>query len=112
MSNPKEKVKTKNPEAALQASVARDIKLRLMDESVSRQNVHLAVARWENALGIKDVEADRKRSDESFHSDAMLQNKNLKRTRKQKLEALFKAEELQYEEELSMQGLAFRRIKA
>ena len=112
MSAHKDKVKPKNPEAALQASVARDIKLRLMDEAVAQQNGALAVARWENALGVKDVVADRKRSEETFASDAVLQNKSLKQIRKKKLEELFKAEELQHQEELSMQGLAFRRIRA
>ena len=106
------KVKPKNPEAALQASVARDIKLRLMDEAVAHQNAALAVARWENALGVKDVVADRKRSVEVVASDAVLQNKSLKQVRKQKIEALYKAEELAYEEELAMRGLAFRRIRA
>jgi len=106
------KAKPKNPEAALQASVARDIKLRLMDEAVTQQNAALAVARWENALGVKDVVAERKRSGEAVAADAVLQNKSLKQIRKAKLEALFKAEELVYEEELAMQGLAFRRVRA
>lgn len=108
----KDKPKPKNPEAALQASMARDIKLRVMDEAVARQSVHLSLARWENALGTKDVVADRQRTTANFAADAILQNQNLKRTRKAKLEALFKAEELQYEEELAMQGLAFRRMRA
>lgn len=113
MSQQKEKAaKPKNPEAALQASMARDIKLRVMDEAVARQVVSLSVARWENALGTKDVIADRKRAEESFAADAVLQNKNLKKTRKEKLEQLFKSEELQYEEELAMQGLAYRRTRA
>lgn len=112
MSSAKKEVKPKNPEAALQASMARDIKLRVMDEAVARQSVHLSLARWENALGTKDVQADRKRSEDNFAADAVLQNRNLKKTRKALLEALFKAEELQYEEELAMQGLAFRRMRA
>lgn len=107
-----QKVKPKNPEAALQASVARDIKLRLMDEAVSQQNAALGVARWENALGVKDVVAERKRNESSFAADAVLQNSTLKQVRKKKLEMLFKGEESQYEEELAMRGLAFRRIRA
>jgi hypothetical protein len=106
------KVKPKNPEAALQASMAREVQLRLMDEAVARQGGALAVARWECALGQKDVLADRKRRDQNQAADAVLKNKSIKATRKQRLEDLFKAEELAYEEELAMSGFAFRRTRA
>lgn len=92
--------------------MARDIKLRVMDEAVARHSVQLSLARWENALGTKDTVADRKRTEDNFAADAVLQNKNLKRLRKTKLEELFKREELAYEEELAMQGLAFRKMRA
>ena len=50
--------RVKNPEAALQLSVQRDIKIRLMNDAVRAQQLHLSYARWENALGSKDVRGE------------------------------------------------------
>lgn len=104
--------KAKNPEEALQASVARDIKIRLMNDAVRAQQLYLAYARWENALGQKDVVAARKRAEEEGREDSSLSNRNIRAVRKQKLEALYHEEELKYERELAEMGLAFRRIRA
>jgi hypothetical protein len=104
--------KAKNPEEALKASVARDIKIRLMNDAVKAQQLHLAYARWENALASKDLVAARKRSEKVGQDDGQLTNKNIKFVRKQKLEALYHDDELRYEEELAEKGLAFRRIRA
>jgi len=104
--------KAKNPEEALQASVARDIKIRLMNDAVRAQQLHLAYARWENALSQKDIVAARKRADEVGKEDSNFSNRNIKAVRKQKLEQLFRDDELQYETELADMGLAFRRIRA
>ncbi len=105
-------VKAKNPEAALQASVARDIKIRLMNDAVRQQNLYLSYALWENALGSKDVSAGKKRADKISAEDSQLTNKSIKAIRKQKLESLFLADEIKYEQELANLGLAYRRIRA
>ena len=105
-------VKIKNPEAALQASVARDIKIRLMNDAVRQQNLFLSYARWENALGSKDVAAGKKRAEQTGAEDSKLTNKSVKAIRKQKLESLFLEDEIKYEEELGQMGLAYRRIRA
>ena len=105
-------IKVKNPEAALQASVKRDIKLRQMDEAVRVQAGSLAIARWENALGQKDAIALKKRAEQDVVADSKLANQNVRQNRKAKLEALYFADELKYEEELAMSGLAFRRDRA
>jgi len=105
-------VKVKNPEAALQASVARDIKIRLMNDAVKQQNLYLSYAVWENALATKDVKAAQKRSAAIGNEDSKLTNKSVHSIRKQKLEALFYADELKYEQELAQMGLAYRRIRA
>ncbi len=101
--------KVKNPEAALQASVARDIKLRLLDEHAKGQADALAVAKWEVALGQKDVDAAKKRSESENKYDSQLTNKNVKRNRKERLQLLFEADEIKYEAELAAMGLSFRR---
>jgi len=105
-------IKVKNPEAALQASVKRDIKLRQMDEAVRAQADSLAIARWATALGEKDSIAQKKRAEKDVVLDSQLANQNVRRNRKAKLEALFLADELKYEEELAMSGLAYRRDRA
>ncbi len=109
---PEKKEKKVDPEAALKASVARDIKLRLMDDAIRQQNRYLSYAVWNNKLGEKDVRAATKRATESFNSDSQLTNQNVKRQRKAKLEDLYMNDELKYEEELEMKGLAYRRIRA
>jgi hypothetical protein len=105
-------VKVKNPEAALQASVARDIKIRLMNDAVRQQNMYLSYAVWENALATKDVAAVQKRAVSVGNEDSKLTNKSVHTMRKQKLEALFYEDELKYEQELAQLGLAYRRIRA
>ena len=76
------------------------------------QQLHLSYARWENALGSKDVIAEKKRSDAAGEEDSKLTATNIKSIRKAKLEQLFLDDEIMYEEELSMQGLAYRRERA
>ena len=49
---------------------------------------------------------------EERKTDSELSNKNIHAIRKQKLEDLFKDDEIKYEQELSQLGLAFRRIRA
>lgn len=112
MSGKEKQQKIKNPEAALQASVARDIKLRIMDDAVRQQKLHLSYAHWNNCLGEKDRRAANARDSEQFKIDSGLTNENVKRTRKAKLEQLYLMEEIMYEEELAFKGLAFRRIRA
>jgi len=41
-----------------------------MNDAVRAQQLHLAYARWENALGEKDVVAARKRADEEGKEDS------------------------------------------
>ena len=108
---PEKEQKKVDPEAALKASVARDIKLRVMDDAIRTQRLHLSYAVWNNQLGEKDLRAEKKRAMENFNQDSQLTNQNVKQIRKQKLEALFYDDELKYEEELAMRGLAYRRIR-
>ena len=108
---PEKKEQKVDPEAALKASVARDIKLRLMDDAIRQQRLHLSYAVWDNKLGEKDLRAERKRAEDNFNEDSQLTNQNVKKIRKQKLEALYYEDELKYEEELAMKGLTYRRIR-
>ena len=62
-------------------------------------------------MGENDLRAEKKRAVENFNQDSQLTNQNVKQIRKQKLEALFYDDELKYEEELAMRGLAYRRIR-
>lgn len=99
-----------NPEKRLQSSVARDVKLRLLEEAAKHQADCLAVARWDNALAIKDVIASRKRQEAAVAADEQLTNKAVKAERRARLEALYREDEIKYNEELASRGLSFRRI--
>lgn len=99
-----------NPEARLQASVQRDIKIRLLNEAAKKQADHLAIARWDNNLSIKDKLAEKKRNEAALINDGILSNLAVKAARKVKLEELYAADEIKYRNELSMKGLSFRKI--
>lgn len=98
-----------NPEAKLKASVARDIKIRLMDEHAKKQAVSLSIAKWTNALSVKDRQADQKRLDGQVLIDGIMNKTSSKLERKERLEALYRRDAIKYDDELSMKGLAFRR---
>ena len=101
--------KTMNPEARLQASVARDIKIRHMNEHAKHQADALSVAKWELGLTAKEHKAEQKRIEEQMARDSAVVKVISTANRRQRLEELYRNDELKYEEELNMRGLAFRR---
>lgn len=101
--------KTMNPEARLQASVARDIKVRQLNEHAKNQADALSVAKWELALTAKDETVAKKRLEEQMARDSAVVKVINTASRRAKLEKLYKEDELRYEEELNLRGLAFRR---
>lgn len=101
--------KSNNPEARLQASVARDIKLRSLEEHAKSQSAAVEVARWEGTLSQKDERATRKRRENQILDDSRVAKVTNTALRRQRLEELYQMEELQYEAELNAKGLAFRR---
>eukprot|EP01038_Epipyxis_sp_PR26KG_P005938 gene5938-8186_t len=98
-----------NPEAKLQESVERDIKIRHLEEHAKHQADSLAVARWEAALVIKDRQSVKKQFEDKAESMNKIANESLKSTRRQRLINLYKNDELRYESELSSLGLSFIR---
>lgn len=100
-----------NPEKRLQESVARDIKLRSLEEHTKHQAEAMAAARWEAALVRKDEVANRKRVEEQIIYDSRVAKINNTALRKQRLEMLYRHDEMRFEEELNARGLAFRREK-
>ncbi len=100
-----------NPEKRLQESVARDIKLRSLEEHTKHQAEAMAAARWEAALVQKDDKASRKRVEEQIIYDSQVAKINNTVLRKQRLEMLYRTDELRFEDELNARGLAFRREK-
>jgi hypothetical protein len=100
-----------NPEKRLQESVARDIKLRMLEEHTKHQAEAMGAARWEAALVQKDEKANRKRIEDQIVYDSQVAKINNTSLRKQRLELLYRTDELRYEEELNARGLAFRREK-
>ena len=102
--------KKENPEKRLQSSVARDVKLRLLEEAAKHQADCLAVARWDNALATKDLIVTRRRQEAAVASDERLTNKAVKAERRARLEALYQEDEIRFNEELSAKGLSFRRL--
>jgi uncharacterized secreted protein with C-terminal beta-propeller domain len=101
--------KTMNPEARLQASVARDIKVRQLNEHAKSQADALSVAKWELALSAKEAKVAKQRLQDQMAKDSAVVKVITTASRREKLEKLFRDDELKYEEELNMRGLAFRR---
>ena len=101
--------KALNPEAMLQASVARDLKLRHLEEHARHQAEALSVAKWEVSFSEKEEKAKKKRLDDQILEDSKVAKISNTLARKQRLEALYQDDEIMYEEELKMRGLAFRR---
>lgn len=98
-----------NPEARLQAHLARDIKLRQLEDHSKRQSEAVGVAKWENALNQKDERAMKKRMDEQIMEDSKIAKVTNVATRRQRLEELYQMDELRYEQELNALGLTFRK---
>jgi len=97
-------------ENRLRASLARDVEIRVKKEDAKKQGDYLAIARWENALGVKDKLAANRRYDESVNIDSLLAKGVTKRQRVQKLEALYKEDEKKYGRELCMQKVEYRKV--
>ena len=100
-----------NPEQRLRANMEREISIRLMREEAKRQSDFLAVAKWDNALSVKDIEARKKLTKKQMEQDKIVANKLLKEERRIKLEKLYKQDELKYETILAASDMAFRRIR-
>jgi len=101
--------KAMNPEARLQASVARDIKIRHMNEHAKHQADALSVAKWELALHEKDKKVQRQRLEDQMARDSEVVKVISNASRRERLAQLYKDDELKYEEELNLRGLSFRR---
>lgn len=101
--------KPMNPEARLQASVARDIKVRHMNEHAKSQADALSVAKWELALTAKDQIAERNRLEKKMAKESTEAKIISTLDRRERLAQLYQCDELKYEEELNMRGLSFRR---
>lgn len=101
--------KALNPEERLQAAVARDIKLAYLVEHAKHQADAMAVAKWEMQLMHKDEISNRKRNESAIASDSQIVKITTTKSRRARMEELYYHDELQYEEELNMRGLAYRR---
>lgn len=101
--------KAMNPEARLQASVARDIKIRHLNEHSKKQADALSVAKWELALTAKDQKVQRQRIEEQMAKDSAVVKVVSTASRRERLAQLYKDDELKYENELNLRGLSFRR---
>lgn len=104
-------LKAVNPEERLQKSVARDIKLRYLEEHAKRQAEAVSVAKWENKLLQKDEIATRKRVEEQISTDSKVVKVTNTAYRRQQLQQLYQQDEIVYEQELNARGLAFRHIR-
>ena len=97
-----------NPEERLQKSVASDIKIAQMEHHLKNSADALSCAVWENKLHQKDDLARAKRVNQAMAADAKLNKTMNRQMRKVMLEALYKQDEMKYEEELNMRGLTYR----
>ena len=100
--------KAAKPEERLQKSVARDIKLRYLEEHAKRQAEAVSVAKWEVKLLQKDEIANRKRTEEQIALDSKVVKITNTSYRRERLQELYRDDELRYEAELHERGLAFR----
>mmetsp|Transcript_10140 Transcript_10140/g.10978 ORF Transcript_10140/g.10978 Transcript_10140/m.10978 type:complete len:110 (+) Transcript_10140:38-367(+) len=101
-------LKAVNPEERLQKSVARDIKLRYLEEHSKRQAEAVAAAKWEVKLLEKDEIGNRKRTEEQITVDSKIVKVTNTAYRRQQLQQLYRSDELRYEQELESRGLAFK----
>lgn len=101
-----------NPEKRLQESVAKDIKIRQLEEHAKRQSEALGAARWENALVQKDELCTRKRTEEQILFDSQVAKISNTNMRRQRLEQLYQYDEMRYEDELRSKGLALVRDRS
>ena len=104
--------KAVNPEKRLQESVARDIKLRHLEEHTKRQAEALGAAKWENALVQKDELCHRKRVEEQILFDSQVAKISNTAMRRQRLEQLYQMDEMRHEDELRSKGLALVRDRS
>ena len=96
--------KAENPEARLQAAVARDIIISNMEHYAKNQALAMSVAKWEVAMGTKDEVAKKLRAEKTAKEDSKCSKYMSKAQRKQKLQDLYYDDELKYEEELNAMG--------
>lgn len=96
------------PEKRFQAAVVREAKITALLSSTRQQEGFLATAKWECALGARDVSSQKKWEDEKLKYDATMTNKTVKTIRRAKLEELYRNDDIMYQEELNKMGLAFR----
>ena len=97
-----------NPEKRYQAGVIREAKIHSLLNSTKQQNSYLATAKWEVALGMRDVTSQKKWDDEKLKNEARMTNSLVKNFRRSQLEKLYRADDISYEEELNSLGLAKR----
>ena len=88
--------------------MVKEAKMRLMDDYVAGQKTAVAVAKWENALQMKDAVSSMRRMGGENASSQYLTAKNIGITRREKMQELFKADEERYRAELNAMGLTFR----
>jgi hypothetical protein len=101
--------KAENPEARLQAAVARDIAICKMEHYSKNQALAMSVAKWEVAMGTKDEMAKKSRAEKQSKQDSQCSKLVNKANRKKRLQELYLEDELKYEEELNNIGMSFRR---
>mmetsp|Transcript_10510 Transcript_10510/g.10940 ORF Transcript_10510/g.10940 Transcript_10510/m.10940 type:complete len:104 (-) Transcript_10510:98-409(-) len=86
-----------------------DIKIRAMLEAKRNEDAALAVAQWETMLPVKSLAADRRRQQQANIRESEIMSRQISEIRRQKLAALFAADEQYYQEELQSRNLAFRK---
>lgn len=100
---------TSNPEKRYQAGVIREANIQSLLQSTKQQNNYLANAKWECALGVRDVTSQKKWQNEQVNYEARMTDKAVKRIRCSELENLYRSDEKKYEEELHQLGLSSRK---
>jgi Domain of unknown function (DUF4558) len=101
--------KASNPEKRYQAGVIREGNIQSLLHSTKLQNNYLASAKWECALGVRDVSSQKKWLNHQINYEARMTDKAVKRIRCTELESLYRTDDKIFEEELHQLGLSSRK---
>eukprot|EP01041_Mallomonas_annulata_P000631 gene631-1222_t len=93
----------------LLARIHKENKLRAYSESVREYESATSKATWEQSLAFKDRLANQKRNEAAIKEESKYSDAAIKQSRKEKISALYRRDEAQYEQELEGLGLTFRK---
>mmetsp|Transcript_24572 Transcript_24572/g.24812 ORF Transcript_24572/g.24812 Transcript_24572/m.24812 type:complete len:102 (+) Transcript_24572:215-520(+) len=93
----------------LKARIEKEMKLSNYVRSVREYESSVSKAQWEESLTIKDRINSRSRFASSLKDESQFYNEMLRKERREKIAALYRQDEMKYQQELESMGLAYRK---